>query len=144
MSAASRRLRRVRRNDSGPRLTLAQFKMIVREQFFMLLLDQEAALAAIPKLLPTSADERRSGFAAIREVLSASGEISGEVARRLKRVGQLFGVDATCRSARRRLALPFDPTSEGVVTPSGSIRSDAMNVMAADTAKSGPTANTTA
>src|SRR6476660_8170496 len=35
-------LRQVRRNDAGARLTLAQFKMLVREQFFMLLLDQEA------------------------------------------------------------------------------------------------------
>ena len=36
-----------------------EFKMLVREQFFMLLLDREAALAAIPKLLPDSMDERR-------------------------------------------------------------------------------------
>ena len=48
-------LRNVRRNDTGARLTLTEFKMLVREQFFMLLLDQEAALAAIPKLLPDNA-----------------------------------------------------------------------------------------
>jgi hypothetical protein len=105
-------LRRVRGNDSGPRLTLAQFKMTVREQFFMLLLDQEAAVAAIPKLLPESADERRAGFAAIREVLSASAEISGEVARRLKRVGQLFGVDATSAPQGQAGVLPFDPKAK--------------------------------
>ena len=52
------------------RLTLAQFKAIVREQFFMLLIDQEAALAAIPALLPPDADERQAALAAIREVLS--------------------------------------------------------------------------
>ena len=39
--------------------------MLVREQFFMLLLDREAALAAIPKLLPDNVDERRAAFAAI-------------------------------------------------------------------------------
>src|SRR4029077_3298795 len=76
-------LRQVRRNDAGARLTLAQFKMLVREQFFMLLLDQERALAAIPKLLPDNANDRRAPFAAIREVLSAGAEISGEVAKRL-------------------------------------------------------------
>ena len=65
-------LRRVRRDDSGARLTLAEFKMLVREQFFMLLLDREAALAAIPKLLPDDVNQRRAAFAAIREVLSAS------------------------------------------------------------------------
>ena len=40
-------LRQVRRDYSGPRVTLPVFKMLVREQFFMLLLDQEGALAAI-------------------------------------------------------------------------------------------------
>jgi hypothetical protein len=35
----------------GPPLSLAQFKSQVREQYFMLVLDQDAALAAIPTLL---------------------------------------------------------------------------------------------
>ena len=87
-------LRNVRRNDPGPRLTLTEFKMLVRDQFFMLLLDREAALAAIPKLLPENATARHAAFAAIRDVLSASAAISGEVARRLKHVAALFGVDA--------------------------------------------------
>jgi hypothetical protein len=87
-------LRRARAEDARSRLTLAQFKQIVREQFFMLLLDPEASLAAIPKLLPQSEDERRTGLAAIRNVLSASAEISGEIARRLDRVTQLFGLKA--------------------------------------------------
>jgi hypothetical protein len=87
-------LRRARSNDSGSRLTLAQFKTIVREQFFMLLLEPEASLAAIPKLLPKSEDERRRGLDAIRGVLSASGELSGEAARRFDRVTKLFGLTA--------------------------------------------------
>jgi hypothetical protein len=74
----------------GSRLTLSQFKAIAREQFFLLLLEPEAALAAIPKLLPADIAERRKGLAAIRNVLSASGEISGEVAERLKKVADLF------------------------------------------------------
>jgi len=87
-------LRRARVSDAGSRLTLAQFKIMVREQFFMLLLEPEASLAAIPKLLPQNAEERRAGLAVIRDVLSASAEISGEVARRLDRVTQLFGLSA--------------------------------------------------
>lgn len=86
-------LRRVRLNDRNSRLSLPQFKALVREQFFMLLLEPEASLEAIPKLLPKSAEERRNGFAVIRDVLSASAEISGESARRLRRIAQLFGVD---------------------------------------------------
>jgi hypothetical protein len=105
-------LRRVRRRDSGPRLSLAEFKTIVREQFFMLLLDQGAALAAIPKMLPEGADERRAGFAAIREVLSASAEISGEVARRLKQIGQLFGGDTSSVPEGQGGVLPFDPKAK--------------------------------
>ncbi len=101
-------LRRIRRNDSGTRLTLTQFKMMVREQFFMLLLDQDAALAAIPKLLPESEDERGAGLAAIHEILSASAEISGEVARRLKQVGQLFGVEVSSVPVGRTGTVPFD------------------------------------
>ncbi len=101
-------LRRVRRNDGGTHLTLAQFKTMVREQFFMLLVDQDAALAAIPKLLPESADERHAGLAAIREVLSASAEISGEVARRLKQVGQLFGGATSSVPEGQAGIVPFD------------------------------------
>ncbi len=86
-------LRRLRQADESARLTLTEFKMLVREQFFMLLLDREAALAAIPKLLPDNMDERRRAFAAIRDVLSASAGISGEVSRRLKQVAGLFGLE---------------------------------------------------
>ena len=96
-------LRRLRQADESVRMTLAEFKMLVREQFFMLLLDKEAAVAAIPKLLPDNRDERRKAFAAIEEVLSASAEISGEVAKRLKQVAGLFGLDGQGN------AVPFDP-----------------------------------
>ena len=87
-------LRRARAGDAGSRLTLAQFKTIVREQFFMLLLEPEASLAAIPKLLPPAEDERRAGLDVIRSALSASAEISGETATRLDRVTRLFGLTA--------------------------------------------------
>jgi pimeloyl-ACP methyl ester carboxylesterase len=105
-------LRQVRRNDAGARLTLAQFKMLVREQFFMLLLDQEAALTSIPRLLPDNVSERRAAFAAIREVLSASAEISGEIAKRLRRVAELFGVDVPEGSERASNVAPFDPKAK--------------------------------
>jgi hypothetical protein len=105
-------LRRVRGIDSGPRLTVAQFKALVREQFFMLLLDQEAALAAIPKMLPPNADERRASFAAIHDVLSASAAISGEVASRMKRIGDLFGVDTTGIPGNTPDVVPFDPKAK--------------------------------
>jgi hypothetical protein len=104
-------LRQVRRSVSGPRITLAEFKMLVREQFFMLLLDKEGALAAIPKLLPDNAGERRAAFAAIRDVLSASAAISGETASRLQRVAELFGLDPAELEKATKVA-PFDPKAK--------------------------------
>lgn len=86
-------LRQVRRDHAAAQLSLPEFKMLVREQFFMLLLDPEAALAAIPKLLPADDSQRRAAFVAMREVLAASGVISGERAVRLRRIADLFGVE---------------------------------------------------
>ncbi|MFL5069421.1 MAG: DUF3141 domain-containing protein [Xanthobacteraceae bacterium] len=90
--AAIRRLRGVQ--DDRPRPTLAEFKTLLREQYFMLLLDEEATLNAIPDLLPSDRDLRRKALAALRQVLSASREIAGETAERLQRIAQLFGVEA--------------------------------------------------
>lgn len=100
-------LRRLRHDQAGARLTLPEFKMLVREQFFMLVLDQEGALAAIPKILPEDINQRRAAIEAIREVLSASEDITGESANRMKRVAELFGVDAGGEPASN--VAPFDP-----------------------------------
>ena len=99
-------LRRMRRAE-GARLTLAQFKATAREQFFLLLMEPEATLAAIPQLLPADVAERRRGLAAIRNVLSASGEISGETAERLKKVASLFGLNEAEPSGKGAEAVPF-------------------------------------
>ncbi|MGM4962837.1 DUF3141 domain-containing protein [Tardiphaga sp. 1201_B9_N1_1] len=100
-------LRQVRSDHAGARLTLPEFKMLVREQFFMLLLDSEGALAAIPKLLPADGAQKRSAFTAMREILSASGDIAGERASRWARIAGLFGVDAGEAGASNVAA--FDP-----------------------------------
>jgi hypothetical protein len=72
------------------KLTLSQFKQMVRDQFFMLLIDQDAALAAIPSLLPAGAEERQAALAAVEEVVTASGILSGEAAERMTRIVGLF------------------------------------------------------
>jgi hypothetical protein len=74
----------------------------------MLLLDQEGALAAIPKLLPEDINERRAVLAAMREVLSASGEVTGERATRLQRIAALFGVEAAAGAEAAPNVAPFD------------------------------------
>jgi pimeloyl-ACP methyl ester carboxylesterase len=105
-------LRLVRRDYAGARLTLPEFKTLVREQFFMLLLDREAALAAIPKLLPDQIDQRREVFAAVSEVLSASEEITGERAIRLQQIAALFGLEAGEQPGRASNIAPFDPKAK--------------------------------
>jgi pimeloyl-ACP methyl ester carboxylesterase len=71
-------------------LTLQEFKKLIREQYYMLLIDEDAALAAIPALLPKEADERRAAFGALREVLEASGPLTEATAERLARIAAYF------------------------------------------------------
>ena len=103
-------LRQVRREHGGARVTLAEFKLLVREQFFMLLLDRDAALGAIPNMLSNDLNQKRAAFAAMREVLSASEDISGERANRLRRVAGLFGLDGEGEWTSN--IAPFDPKAD--------------------------------
>ena len=55
-----------------PDITLAHFKAVVREQWARLVIDEKAALQALPRLLPADAAARRALF----------DEIQGRSARR--------------------------------------------------------------
>jgi Protein of unknown function (DUF3141) len=74
-------------------LTLAAFKALVHEQFNILLIDEQAALEAIPSMLPPGTETRREAFDLITGVLSAPGALSAEDSARLARLGRLFGLD---------------------------------------------------
>jgi hypothetical protein len=89
--AALRGLRTI--EDDKPKPTLSEFKALVREQYYMLLIDGEATLAAIPDLLPRDYEARRKGLSALRRVLGAAGDLTGETAQRLERVAELFAVE---------------------------------------------------
>ena len=104
-------LRRIRLTEAS-RMTLAQFKATAREQFFLLLLEPEAALAAIPKMLPTDIADRRKGLAAIRNVLRAGGEIYGEAEERLRRITTLFETNETTSSATGADKVPFSAAAD--------------------------------
>lgn len=95
-------IRRIRRTqEEVPRLPLPAFKALVREQYYMLLIDPEAALTAIPSLLRTTdADTRLRVFSRIQQVVTAGGELSGEEENRMRQVARMFGVDdeSTARS----------------------------------------------
>jgi hypothetical protein len=87
-------IRRIRqRHPATTRLTLDEFKTMVREQYYMLLIDEQEALGTIPALLPTDLEERQSAFNTLREVLESSGALEDEAGKRLERVAKLFSLD---------------------------------------------------
>jgi hypothetical protein len=87
-------IRRIRAsNHGGGTMSLAEFKAMVRDQFFMLLLDEKAAIESLPALLPEDPEVRRKAFGLMREVLSVREAVSGEVADRLRQAAPWFGID---------------------------------------------------
>jgi hypothetical protein len=104
-------VRRLRATHDGteqdvPVLPLAEFKAVVREQFLMLLIDPEAALTAIPAMLPAEIDVRTKAFEVIKNVLTARGELNAEENERSARIAGLFGVDRGSPPARHLTLLP--------------------------------------
>jgi pimeloyl-ACP methyl ester carboxylesterase len=77
------------RAEQPERRPLAEFKQAVREQLFMLLIDEEHALAAIPGMLSEESERIPELIAALRRVMSAPGEPNSEQVRRLARVEAL-------------------------------------------------------
>ncbi|WP_442908296.1 DUF3141 domain-containing protein [Halomonas sp. G15] len=74
-----------------PQLSLADFKCLMREQFFILKLDREAAVEALPALLKgQTAEQIAAHLEHIEHVLAASGELSDNSTERLERVRGLF------------------------------------------------------
>jgi len=94
------------RNRYGD-MPLSEFKTLVREQFAMLLIDEKAALAALPSLLPADDAIRSEGFNAIRQVLAACGDASAEDKKRLSEIGRLFGI------GEGSAAIPFPQNRRG-------------------------------
>jgi pimeloyl-ACP methyl ester carboxylesterase len=80
--------RRIRQAHGN--MPLSEFKALIREQFNILRLDEEAALAAIPQMLPRDADTRKAVLNLIRQVLGARGDLSEEDKTRMRRITQLL------------------------------------------------------
>lgn len=73
-----------------PDISLAHFKAVVREQWARLVIDEKAALRALPRLLPADATARRALCKEIRETCAAIGAPEGETKRRLEEMKNLF------------------------------------------------------
>ena len=102
-------VRRIRQSLSD--VPLSTFKATVREQYDMLLLDPEGALAAIPSMLPEDATTRQRAFDLICEVLQARGKPSSEDQKRIQRIGGLFQLGGRL-SANANLAIASNLRNE--------------------------------
>ncbi|MBS0638322.1 MAG: DUF3141 domain-containing protein [Proteobacteria bacterium] len=78
------------RQPAGVRLRLPALKAAFRDQYLLLLLDEARAVQAIPDLLPNDPAARRDALDGIQDVLTASGSLSAEAARRLAEIKALF------------------------------------------------------
>jgi hypothetical protein len=74
------------------RMSMAELKACLREQYLLVRLDEERAVRAIPRLLPESEHARRTALDALLQVVGARGALPEEGLRRLGRVEALFGV----------------------------------------------------
>ena len=102
-------VRRIRQTYSD--VSLSEFKATVREQFYMLLIDTEGALAAIPSMLPEDPDIRQKAFDLINQVLSARGEFSEDDRARLHRVAGIFGAQENL-NVEKNAAIPLTDRSK--------------------------------
>ena len=95
-------IRRLRRKDA--KLSLHEFKELVRQQFLMLVIDEEAAIAALPSLLPPDGAQRLAVLEMMSGVLAAAGQLEGESAKRMERVVAIFTPPVA--PARSRVVAP--------------------------------------
>ena len=79
------------RGEREHALPLAAFKALVRDQFLMLLSDEERAVAALPGLIRGHEPDAARAFAAIGQVARARGDLGEEAEARLRAVGRIFG-----------------------------------------------------
>jgi hypothetical protein len=82
-------LRRLR-DERGGGLTLAEFKHLVRDQFFMLLLDEERALGAIPSMLAKDREGATQFARALQQMIEVDGPKTRAAKARLAEIEPIF------------------------------------------------------
>jgi hypothetical protein len=77
---------------AAKRLSLAQFKDLIKEQYLLICMDEERAVSSIPRLLGSDRDLRKAALDVLHRVLGARGEMDEEGLRRVARIESLFDV----------------------------------------------------
>jgi hypothetical protein len=78
---------------ANERLSLPQFKEIFKVQYQLLLLDEERAISALPRLVKVGEPEAAAALDAFHRLIAAAGALSSEGKRRLARVEGLLGAE---------------------------------------------------
>ncbi len=81
-------------------IPLEEFKRVARNQYFLLLLDEKAAIEAIPQMLPADLDARNRLREDIRKIVMAAGEINSEQANRLAQIERFFAKSAKLQPSK--------------------------------------------
>jgi Protein of unknown function (DUF3141) len=97
-------LRRMR-DTAGKGLSLDEFKTLVREQFYMLLLDQRTAVAAIPTLLARDRNLASLMISHLYGVIEVVGLTSGQAKARLAKIESLVDVSTPREGASESTSL---------------------------------------
>jgi hypothetical protein len=107
------------RDQAGKGLTLAAFKRILREQYFMLLLDQERAVEAIPDMLAQDPDLALELGKRVRQTLEVTGLRSQLAKERMAEIEEIFKIEL------RRAAPEIPDQEQGRAAPIPPVRSHA-------------------
>jgi Protein of unknown function (DUF3141) len=108
-------LRRIR-DEHGGDLTLGEFKQLVREQFFMLLLDEERAIGAIPAMLARDRDGAARAARDLQRMTEVVGLKTKPAKARLAEVEAIFA--AVGKAPSSDVARLGDAVSAGLQTGS--------------------------
>ena len=93
-------LKKFREEQHPEELSRTQFKKLLREQFFLLLIDEEQTITAIPGLLNRLEPARRAQlFGWISQIAALDGPPSPAIAERLARLEKLFLAETTQTTA---------------------------------------------
>ena len=107
------RLLELMREDAGSGLSLADFKTMVRDQFFMLLLDERRAIEAMPAML------------------DADRELAQRMAPTLRRLIEVVGVESKLGKSRvAEMTALFESRKAAKAPKNGAEREVARNVLA--------------
>ncbi|MBV8092683.1 MAG: DUF3141 domain-containing protein [Acetobacteraceae bacterium] len=87
------------------RMPLVRLKEVLKEQFLIMMLSEERAIAALPKLLPKERAQRDAMLTALRRVIAAKGELPEGGKQRLARIEPLFATPEVARPAAKQASL---------------------------------------